>query len=90
MILFKVSLSLYLIYYHFFLILDPFYLNVSINTTLTTLSCMTEAKVNLSSVCQRCCTKEKVPEEKALANHAVLLCGQYREETREYGHMAAL
>lgn len=51
---------------------------------------MIEAKVNLSSVCQRCCTKEKVPEEKALANHAVLLCGQYREETREYGHMAAL
>lgn len=68
MILFKVSLSLYLICYPFSLILDLFYLSVKINTTLTTLSCKIEAKVNLSSVCQRCCTKEKVPEEEEPAN----------------------
>lgn len=47
MSLFKVSFSLYLICYPFFLILDLFYVSVHVSTTLTTLSCKTEAKVNV-------------------------------------------
>lgn len=62
------EVSLYLICYSIFLILDAFYSGVHINTPLTTLSYKTEAKVNLSAACQNCCTKEKVIEEKASEN----------------------
>jgi len=74
MILFKVSLFLNLVCYLFFLILDPFNLSVDMNTTLTSLSCKIEARVNLSSVCQRCCTKEKVPEKKSSCQSMLFYC----------------
>lgn len=71
---FKVSLSLFLICCLFFLILDPFYLSVNKNTTLTTPSCKAEAKVNLSSVCQRWCTKGKTPRGKRTCQSLLFSC----------------